>query len=429
MKVVQQLYVNMLWISRGYRYSGVEREGPQEGEVRKPVAMGIWILLIASCAAPHLSPTPMPALTVTWAWTPTPAPSPMPTPTCAPITYVVQPGDTLTRVAIDRGTTAEALCTLNALTDCSLIYPGQKLLIPCEGLTPMTATPSPTSMPTFTPKATSTPVPTVALLRPFYGMEFVPQADLGTVKGLGIEVVLWPFSYDGTPENWLAYLDEAQAHGIKVIARLWPEGWNWEGTTWQIDDQARSFISTVAEHPATFAVYALEEPYWQGCWGCGYTTYEQQLLYNAIKAIAAVPVFSEIDSMSFWTGQGEETAFADGICDYCATWYYAFEDSGSYRRDELVSRLSADLSVVRDLAPKSKFVWLMQSFAQTGSYRMPTASEMQDLASIVYSMDVDGALWYCWWFESLYSDFLSTHTGLYPIVREIYEENVLPRKR
>jgi endo-1,4-beta-mannosidase len=259
-------------------------------------------------------------------------------------------------------------------------------------------------------------------------MEFVPEGNLGTAKNLGIEVVLWPFSHDGTPESWLAYLNEAQAQDIKVIVRLWPEGWSWDGTTWQIDDQAQSFVQTVADHPAVFAIYTLEEPYWQGCWDCGYTTQEQQLLYNAIKAIADVPTFSEVDSMSFWTAQGEETAFADGICDYCATWYYPFRVDGSYRRSELISQLSADLEVARERAPNSKFVWLMQSYAQSGSYRMPTAEEMRDLASIVYSMDIDGALWYVWWFGPLYNDFLSNHPELHPVVREIYEDIVHRRQ-
>ena len=276
---------------------------------------------------------------------------------------------------------------------------------------------------TLTPTATPTPTPTATPLEPFYGMEFVPEGDLGTVKGLGTEVVLWAVSHDGTPESWLAYLDEAQAQGVKVITWLWPQGWNWNGNGWQIDAQARSFVQTVAGHPALFAVYALHEPV-----DSGYTTAEQQALYDAIKALADVPIYSETDSMSLWeTVGGEECTFEDGICDYCATWYYPFFKGSVYDRDQLIDRLTADLSVTREQAPNSKFVWLMQSFASSGPYRMPTADEMRDLASIVYSMDVDGALWYVWQFDP-YSDFLSNDPELYPVVREIYEDVVLPRK-
>jgi len=259
-------------------------------------------------------------------------------------------------------------------------------------------------------------------------MVFVDEGDFGMVKDLGTQVVQHTFAHDGTPESWLAYLDAAQAQDIQVIAWLWRQGWEWDGSTWHIDDQARSFVQTVAGHPALFAVYGLHEPYWNGCWGCGYTTAQQQALYDALKAIADVPIYSDVGRIGFWIAEGEETAFADGVCDYCATWYYPFLADGSYAREELISWLSAELMVMRERAPKSKLVWLMQSYAQSGSYRMPTADEMRDLASSVYSMDIDGALWYVWGFGPLYSDFLSNHPELHPVVREIYEDVVLPRR-
>ena len=65
-----------------------------------------------------------------------PTPSPAPTATCAPTAtaatgeanaYVVQEGDTLTRIAQMFGTTVEALTALNGLADPSLIYVGQIL--------------------------------------------------------------------------------------------------------------------------------------------------------------------------------------------------------------------------------------------------------------------------------------------------------------
>jgi hypothetical protein len=267
-------------------------------------------------------------------------------------------------------------------------------------------------------------------LMPFYGMHHVSQDDLEVVKRLQVEVVLGAFAHDGPPENWLAYLDEAQAQGIRIVAWLWPQGWLWDGVEWQIDDQAELFVQTVVGHPALLAVYSLHEPYWNGCVGCGYTTAQQQALYNDIKAIADVPIYSAVGSIAFWTAQGEETAFADGVCDYCDNWHYPFKKGGIYEREELVARLMADLAIARQQAPNSKIVWGMQSFAQGRPYnlRMPDADEMRDLASVVYSTDIDGALWYTWTFGDLYSDFLSNHPELYPVVREIYEEYVLPAK-
>ena len=263
---------------------------------------------------------------------------------------------------------------------------------------------------------------------PLYGIEFVPAEDLHVIQGMELDVVLLVFPHDGPVQDWVAYLDQAHALGLKVIGRLWPEGLQWEGADWRIDPQTILFIQTLAKHPATLAVYALEEPYWRGCWGCGYTTDQLELLYNRIKAVASVPVYSEIGSISFWSEEGESTTFVDGVCDYCANLYYPFLADGSYQREELISRLTSDLAIARKNAPKSKFIWLMQGFAQESSFRMPTANEMYDLAAIVYDLQVDGALWYCWNFGSLYSDYLSQHPELASPIREIRQNIVVPKK-
>ena len=267
------------------------------------------------------------------------------------------------------------------------------------------------------------------LIEPFYGMEFVPLDDLGLVKDLGVEVILASFEHDGAPADWLAYLDAAQAQGMRVIAWLWPEGWTWDGIAWRIDAQARSFVQVVARHPALFAVYALHEPYWNECEGCGYTTAEQQALYRAIKAIADVSIYSEINGIAYWTAYSQATAFEGGICDYCQSSYFPFKDGGVYERDELIAALRADLAVVRERAPNSRMVWTMPTLTYPPDhFRMPTADEMRDHAAIVYSVDIGGAWWYPWKFSDYYDDFLFGHPELYPVVREIYEEYVLTAK-
>lgn len=262
--------------------------------------------------------------------------------------------------------------------------------------------------------------------QPFYGIQFVPAEDFSIVADLGAEVVSQVFPYLGSPESWLYQLDQAQEHNMKVIATLFPQGWEWDGASWRIDNQARSFLHTVADHPALFAVYALHEPYWQNCTGCGYTTYQQQLLYNEIKETADVPVFSDIGSISFWTNQGEEMTFADGVCDYCATWYYPFT-LNDYERDKLINRLKSEVAVAFERAPESKIVWYMQSFAQDSlDLRMPQTEEMYDMARLVYESGMDGALWYVWSFGSLYDDYLSNHPELHNTVRQIHQDIVLP---
>lgn len=60
-----------------------------------------------------------------------PAPPPTPTPPPADyITYVVQPGDTLSEIAERYGTTYQTLAALNNISDPNLIHPGQTIRIP-----------------------------------------------------------------------------------------------------------------------------------------------------------------------------------------------------------------------------------------------------------------------------------------------------------
>jgi len=129
----------------------------KEDGVRKEVIA--LLVLLCACAAPvRLTPAPSPTPTLKPSPTPLLLSSPTPTPSPTPIIYVVQPGDTLAGIAALYGTTAEAICALNELEDCELIFPGDELLIPGEGVTPTIPTPSPT--PTHTPTLTDTPTPT-----------------------------------------------------------------------------------------------------------------------------------------------------------------------------------------------------------------------------------------------------------------------------
>ena len=257
----------------------------------------------------------------------------------------------------------------------------------------------------------------------FCGVEFPNGGDLTTVvESLGGGVVLQTFDHDSSPAQWSAQLDLAQNHGLEVVAWLWPEGWEWDGNDWQIDNQARSFIQTVAAHPATLAVYALHEPYWRGCPTCGLTTAQQQVLYQEIKAIADIPLYSEIGSVTYWADQGQDTTLAEGVCDYCAVWYFPFFADGTFRRDEFISHLDDELAAIRDLSPNSEAVWLMQVFAMADHpepRRMPTAAEIRDINTIVVKRDVSGVFWYVWRFGPEYDDYLSNHPELFPAVRRM----------
>ncbi|MBN1890067.1 MAG: LysM peptidoglycan-binding domain-containing protein [Thermoflexales bacterium] len=115
--------------------------------------------------SPLPSPTSVPPTSApgqTSAPTATRAGTPLPTATCAPrptnwMTYSVQPGDTLARLARDTGASLEAIISANCIRNVNLIEVGQELLLPALPLMP---TPTgPTSTAAATASATLTPPP------------------------------------------------------------------------------------------------------------------------------------------------------------------------------------------------------------------------------------------------------------------------------
>lgn len=68
------------------------------------------------------------------------------------VSYIIKSGDTLLGIALEYGTTVEAINAVNPDTSLDLIFPGQEIKVPL-------ATPTPTATPTIPPTPTATPGP------------------------------------------------------------------------------------------------------------------------------------------------------------------------------------------------------------------------------------------------------------------------------
>jgi LysM repeat protein len=83
------------------------------------------------------------------------------------ITYIVQRGDTPLAIAIAYGLSLREIYALNNLTDSSLIFPNQKIIVRAAFTpTPTPPTSTPTEHPTITPWPTSTPTSTETSVPP-----------------------------------------------------------------------------------------------------------------------------------------------------------------------------------------------------------------------------------------------------------------------
>jgi hypothetical protein len=258
----------------------------------------------------------------------------------------------------------------------------------------------------------------------FYGMQFVPTEDYEQVRELKIDAVLRDFPIEAGAERWREMLDDADDAGLRVVAVLWEPGWSWNEETgqWDMDPRAVQFLHTVEGHPALLAVYTTHESYWNGCFGCGYTTPQLQQLYRQIKAIADVPTYAALGEIEFWRDFSEETTLANGVCDYCDIWYYPVLEGGTYNRAEYVNRLYRESAAMRELAPDSKLVWVLQAFAsQDAGRRLPNADQLLEMAELAAQISPDGIWWYPWTFdETEYQEVLKDNPHLHDVVREAH---------
>ncbi len=94
-----------------------------------------------------MEPMPTATTTSTATATSTPTATSTATPTPTPVIHVVQSGDTLLAIALEYGTTVDALLQANDLDERQMIYPGQELVVVIPGPT-VEIPPTPTAEPT-----------------------------------------------------------------------------------------------------------------------------------------------------------------------------------------------------------------------------------------------------------------------------------------
>lgn len=109
------------------------------------------------------------------------APNPAPPPAPAPAggTYVVQPGDSLARIAASYGVTVSALAQANGIDNPNLIYPGQTLTIP-GGAAPPPSDPAPAPQPTPAPSPATgvNLLPNWSFEEGWYNQNGIPELQL-----------------------------------------------------------------------------------------------------------------------------------------------------------------------------------------------------------------------------------------------------------
>lgn len=145
---------------------------------------------------------------------PPPSPEPPPPPPPSPGgTYVVQPGDTLSAIAVRFGTTVQALVALNNIANPNLIYVGQVLTIPGGGDNPPSPPPPPPPPPPGPPP-------------PSTGFEVGGQtqtfAHTGQMNDIGMKwvKVQYKWSPGDSPSAVADLVRQGHNSGFKVLASV-----------------------------------------------------------------------------------------------------------------------------------------------------------------------------------------------------------------
>jgi len=230
----------------------------------------------------------------------------------------------------------------------------------------------------------------------------VIRERLEYLRSLGINVVLQVFSSrfidSGREEDWLVFLDEAQAAGLRVAARL-DRGNPWDGEQFEFD-RIQRFLAVVKDHPAFLVFVGLHEPMEL------FDGDQMRHFYSTVKSFAPdVPIanfmgneIAQAERKSIWS----DRRFSDGMCDICIFWYYPFREKDGqpvFQKEALVEKIDTTVELVQSRDPDAQIWILAQAFVPSSpnprGFRMPTADEMVELADVVLTdRKVDGFFWY-----------------------------------
>jgi LysM repeat protein len=132
-----------------------------------------------------------------------PAASASTVPAAAQTTYVVQPGDTLFRIALRFGTTVQAIAQANHIVNPDLIYVGQVLIIPTGGSPPPAPPPTPEPPPGGQTLYTVQPGDTLTAIALRFGTTVAAIAQANNITNLNLiyvgQVLIIPVGGGGNP--------------------------------------------------------------------------------------------------------------------------------------------------------------------------------------------------------------------------------------
>jgi hypothetical protein len=208
-------------------------------------------------------------------------------------------------------------------------------------------------------------------------------------------------------------LRQAEQNNLKLV--VWPQGHGQRYTPWSFDflkwlqDPAQGWDLTEGLNVLKFAeqyitsggqsllalVLSHEPFYSQG--EQIFNSSQMKSLYSAFKKVAPhVKTYIYMNDMAYYDRTDPARSMSDGIMDICGTYKHSFGTKNT--QAETLQEIDDDYDLIQRKGLHMQLFFALQAFGYaTPDYRMPSATEMKDLATkILEKKKLDGAFWYPW---------------------------------
>jgi hypothetical protein len=213
---------------------------------------------------------------------------------------------------------------------------------------------------------------------------------------------------------WRSTLQQAERNNLKLV--VWPQGHGQRYTPWAFDflkwlqdptqgwDISEGLLDLkFAEQYVTsggkslIAIVLSHEPFYAQSGQQVFNSAELKSLYAAIKNVAPhVGTYIYMNDMAYYDRTDPAKQMSDGIMDICGTYKHSFGTANT--QASTLQEIDDDYALIQRKGLHMQLFFALQTFGYaTPDYRMPLASEMQDLTTrILEKKELDGAFWYPW---------------------------------
>ena len=262
-----------------------------------------------------------------------------------------------------------------------------------------------------------------------YSIHWAPIEMWGFLRSQGIDTVVTALSPIDR-ERWPVVFQKARELDLKLIVALWPLPYKIDGDEVSIR-AAEGFLNYLKMNPSSrervTALYGVDEPFWQDCYGCGWTTPQMIRLRERIRSIIPdMKMYYDMGDIAFWEKMNRDptsihffhkTWIDDAAFDYVSIYYG--KDRIGKRLEESIranrGTLNGDNALGRKL--NIRLICMLNTYrSRSYNMHMPDRQELENFSrQAITSGQIDGYGFYPWHMD-LYEDDLSRHPELWDAI-------------